>query len=200
MTEEENNNKNHVEGEKIQGDPEVKFAYITFRNMDTVDLILDSYDDDGCCNRCCVMSFGSCFCENEKAALSKKHFFKTWPEVIRADEPDNIKWENLGVTKFSRRIRVCFTWLVAAGLILLSLIAILIMKDWASNLKENYSTNTVICPDKMEPERLKKLAWNDQQNLPEERSGLMHCYCSSISSTIIATESTTKYWADVGGE
>ena len=169
--------------------------------MDAVDYILESYEeDDGCCKRCCTMCCGGCCCPEQKAALKKKYFFKKWPEVQRADDPDNIKWENLGVSSFSRRIRVCITWLIALCLILGTLLGIIFMKDWASELKENYSSNTVICPEGVDELRLKQLAWNDQHNPPDQRTGIMHCYCSTLKKSEIAKESTKPVWADVGGE
>jgi len=109
--------------------------------------------------------------------LKKKCIFKEWPEVEVADEPDNIKWENLGVSSISRRIRVCITWIIALILVLASLLLIMYIKDWAVELKAKSNSETVICPEKMSPERLQQLAWNDLQNDIEDRAGLLHCYC-----------------------
>jgi hypothetical protein len=38
----------------------------------------------GCC--------GSIFCKAEQKRMKRKHFFKKWPKVEEACEPDNIKW------------------------------------------------------------------------------------------------------------
>lgn len=148
------------------------------------------------------MKCGCCeCCKEDRDRLSKKHIFKQWPEILRADEPDNIKWGNLGVSGTSRKIRSCFTWLISLALIFGSVLAIVFMKDWANQLKEDFHSDTVICPEDIEPERLKSLAWNDQLNDKEDRAGLVHCYCKSISPVKIGKELTPgDFWADVGGQ
>ena len=74
------------------------------------------------------------------------HIFKEWPKVEEACEPDNIKWENLGYSKKNRRLRMCINWLISIGLILLSLIGIVYMKDLAKDYKEKYDSEDIICP------------------------------------------------------
>jgi hypothetical protein len=64
------NNAQVSEGDKITGEAECKFAYITFKNMDAVDLILDKYEEhEGSCKRCCTMLCGGCCCAEDKAKL-----------------------------------------------------------------------------------------------------------------------------------
>ena len=192
-----------VAGDKIKGTAECKYAYITFRNMDAMYYVLESYEKhDGCCKRNCIMYCCGCLCcPKDKEELKKKHLFKQWPAVEVADEPDNIKWENLGISAKSRRIRVCITGIIAIVLVLASLLLILYIKNWAAELKGATNSETVICPEKMKPKRLQQLAWNDLQNKEEDRAGLLHCYCSSLKATeIVASESKGDFWADAGGE
>ena len=84
------------ENKNAQG---LKFAYVVFRSMDSLDYVHNAYKKVGSCRRCCVMCCkGYCGCDKEYKDLKKKHFFKRWPKVSTACEPDNIKWENLGYT------------------------------------------------------------------------------------------------------
>lgn len=68
-----------------------KYAYITFRCMDALDHVRIAYDIPWW-KRMMIMKFGS---EERKEKLKKLHFFKKWPTVHVASEPDNIKWANL---------------------------------------------------------------------------------------------------------
>lgn len=110
-----------------------------------------------------MSSLGGICCKDEQARLKKLHFFKKWPKIKEPDEPDNIKWENLGVRKTSRSIRVCISWLIAIFLILLALAGIVIAKNKAKLLKEEYNTDDIICPSEIEEATLKALAYSDMQ-------------------------------------
>jgi hypothetical protein len=56
------------------GEPEVKYAFITFRNMEALNLVKEAYEV-GSCNRKCTLCFGSLCCKKKDQALRKKHFF-----------------------------------------------------------------------------------------------------------------------------
>jgi hypothetical protein len=154
----------------------IRFAYVVFRSMDAYDIVLNAYKEVGSCNRCCAMScFGSCCCSARQAELKKMHFFKKWPKINQASEPDNIKWENLGYSNKSRNTRSCILWLIAIVLIIASLIGIVIMKNRTTELKQEFKLN-VPCPETVSKEQ----AWSDMQ-LPEEfRTGLIACYCKPL--------------------
>ena len=62
-----------------------------------------------------------------------------WPEIKVADDPENIKWENLGYSKKSIMFRKCFITLVACAIMTLSLLGILWAKGKADELKKNRS-------------------------------------------------------------
>ena len=103
------------------------------------------------------MNCSCCFDKKVVQSLKAKHFFGAWPEISVAEDPDNIKWTNLGYTKNQRAIRVCILWLLALILIILSLTGIVIMKDYTTELKKKFNTE-VVCPKELE----KSLAWEDQ--------------------------------------
>ena len=104
--------------------------------------------------------------------MKKKHFFKRWPTIEVACEPDNIKWFNLGTNARSRRMRACLIWFIAILLICASLIGIVFMKEKTDELKKKFNTDFV-CPDGV----TKEVAWEDQIKPEDKRIGLMHCYC-----------------------
>jgi hypothetical protein len=66
--------------------------------MDALDMVLRAYDV-GACKRRCVMCCCRGCCPSYNESLEKKHFFKKWPNISKACEPDNIKWQNLGATQ-----------------------------------------------------------------------------------------------------
>lgn len=89
--------------------------------------------------------FADCCCSSEKQRIKKLHFFKKWPRIEEAMEPDNIKWDNLGATAKYRRAMACMVWLIAIFLILCSLIGIVIFKVKTDELEKEFASD-VICP------------------------------------------------------
>ena len=69
----------------------MRFAYVTFRSMDGLDMVMKAYEV-GACKRKCTMCCCRCCCPKYRESLEKKHFFKKWPQLNKACEPDNIKW------------------------------------------------------------------------------------------------------------
>jgi len=89
--------------------------------------------------------------------LKRKYFFRRWPKIGVACEPDNIKWFNLGTTAKSTRARIGIIWIIAIALIFASMIGIVIMKQETDQLKKQFNSD-FICPDVT----TKKMAWRDQ--------------------------------------
>jgi len=116
----------------------VRFSYIVFRSMDGLEHVLDAYKV-GCCDRFFTMNLGCC-CPERRAKLKKKHFFKRWPDLDVACDPDNIKWFNLGTTANDRRLRSLLVWIVAFLLIFASLVGIILMKNETIALKKEFSS------------------------------------------------------------
>lgn len=94
--------------------------------------------------------------------------------MVRADLPDYISWQNLGVTAKSRRVRSCINWSIAFVLVLCSMIGIVIMKNKTTELKNKYNTD-IQCPD--DSWKLKNQAFLDMQKDISDRAGIMHCFC-----------------------
>lgn len=152
----------------------IRFAYIVFRSMEGVNYIDDAYRI-GKCRRCCILKCSCCYDKKVVESVKSKHFFGAWPEISVAEDPDNIKWTNLGYTKRQRAFRVCILWLLAVVLIILSLTGIVIMKDYTTELKKKFNQE-IVCPKEVEKED----AWFDQALSDQEhRNGLMHCFCKS---------------------
>lgn len=58
---------------ELQTDPDVRYAYITFRSMDAVDLVKSSYKRYGPCQRFCIMRCHESCCRESRAELKKKY-------------------------------------------------------------------------------------------------------------------------------
>lgn len=147
-----------------------KFAFITFRSMDALDYVLKAYSVSNFV-KWFQMNQGS---EKQKTQIMSRHFFKRWPTVAVAPEPDNIKWPNLKYTKNQRRCRSSVIWLIALLLTFFSMLAIVYMKDETIKLKRKFKTKPVC-----EPEITKRTAWLDI-NLPSDKQeGEMSCFCKA---------------------
>lgn len=146
-------NKARADDEVIEeNEQSCKYAYITFRCMDALDYVRMAYDISWW-RRNMIMRFGT---SEQKEELLKLHFFKKWPTVHVASEPDNIKWANLRYSLKQRCCRQSIIWLVAAGLVFLSLIGIVVLKNESVKLKAKYKSDSV-CP----PSVTKYEAWFD---------------------------------------
>ena len=75
----------------------VKYAYVTFRSMHDMNRVLKAYNVSKR-YRCLVNYLCCCCCTEEKKKLQERVFYNQWIDVRKASEPDEIKWENLGVS------------------------------------------------------------------------------------------------------
>lgn len=91
-----------------------------------------------------------------------------------ACQPDNIKWENLGVSGFQRSIRSWMISLAALIILVIAMYGIITFKQKTAELKERYDTDFV-CPDMSID--FKQIAYNDYQS---GQTGMMHCYCFDV--------------------
>lgn len=73
-------------------EPDVKYAFIVFRDMEGMEVVKRAYDVSYFEYYIKMSCFGSCCCEPEHKRMKRKHFFKKWPKIDEACEPDNIKW------------------------------------------------------------------------------------------------------------
>lgn len=111
-----------------------RFAYIVFRSMDGAEAVLDAYKVSWI-KRFCIMKFGGACCIDSQKAMKRLHFFKRWPNVRVACDPDNINWFNLKTKLTERRIRSAIVWLIAIIIVLLSITGIVYFKNLANTLK-----------------------------------------------------------------
>lgn len=102
-----------------------------------------------------TLKFGS---SEETEEMKKLYFFKKWPTVNVASEPDNIKWANLRYPLRARCCRQSIIWFIAVLLVFLSLIGIVIMKNETTVLRKKFKSDTV-CPNNTTKEQ----AWMDHQ-------------------------------------
>ena len=113
---------------KVRPDNEsVVRAYVTFRSMEGMELVVDAYDQSKS-SRFWV-SFCRCICTRKWKSLKMKYINNEWPEPRVAELPDAIQWENMGIGAASRRIRSTFTLLVATLILVGACIGIVYFKS-----------------------------------------------------------------------
>lgn len=126
----------------------IKYAFVVFRHMDgsrdavrllSVRWIYRFFVGTVCC-KCC--------CGRRQKELKKKMFKGKWLDVRKASDPDEIKWENLGYSWISIKIRMLLSWTSALILIFLALYALIAMTNWSEDIKEEIQTN-INCPEKV---------------------------------------------------
>lgn len=78
--------------------------------------------------RCLVNYLCCCCCGEERKRLQQRLFYDQWIDVRKASEPDEIKWENLGVSSKSRCFRRFLVWLLAAIILLAATIGMVQFK------------------------------------------------------------------------
>mmetsp|Transcript_29425 Transcript_29425/g.39160 ORF Transcript_29425/g.39160 Transcript_29425/m.39160 type:complete len:110 (+) Transcript_29425:145-474(+) len=103
-------------------------------------------------------------------------FHNRWLIVDKAIEPSLIMWENLGYNKRDRCFRICITALAAAILLAITMMFILAIRSYDSELR-NFAP--VINCAKL-PLVTERMAFQDHLQPLEEREGWMHCYCRQL--------------------
>lgn len=97
----------------------MKYAFVTFRNMDAKNHVKKAYRV-GWCRRKCVICCGCC-CPKKSKSMKKRHFFKKWLTIEDACTPDNIIWSHLGYSASTRNIMAFINWTIAIILMVASL-------------------------------------------------------------------------------
>lgn len=149
----------------------MKYAYVVFRDMNSKEASCREYDMSNgyrwlayCCKCCCLQRYN---------LIAKKYFNNKWIKVTNSDQPDEINYQNVGYSTLNRRIRKLIIWLIAIALIIAGMIGVVYFKLKSDELKQQFNT-TITCP---EGTISKKDAWIDQNKLPADRVGMMHCFC-----------------------
>jgi hypothetical protein len=81
---------------------------------------------------------------DETKAIKLREFNGVWPVIKTPELPENIQWENMGVSKLERRVRKVIVLLIALVIILSAFGGILYMKGLAEQTKFKINNN---CPD-----------------------------------------------------
>lgn len=152
-----------MENEEVKGggDPEVRYAYVTFRSKDAIKMVKSSYKRYGACTRFWVMNCccKGC-CKKEREELKKKYIFKRFPEITDACQPDNINWQNLGYGNVFRSFMKVVNWLIAIIMLAISLYLVILLKQEVTRLKKEFNIN-VVCPQQSGTDQFKTIAWED---------------------------------------
>lgn len=156
----------------------VKRIYITFRQMDGFELVLDAYSryDHWFTRwlvmkkiRCCRKGRGTK--EEEYRNLRSMYFFKKWPKIETAGDPGNVHWGNLGKSWIEKKTRISLSWITAILALLVCLMLLVQGKNLISYFKKASGAG-VVCPAYMS-----KLEAHLDQRLPGKNQNKMTCYC-----------------------
>ena len=151
---------------------DILYAFITFRSMEGLENMLDSFNYTWK-HRCCIKFWNRCGCFRKQAEKIKiREFDGHWPYPEVAILPDNIQWQNIGVGNFSRNIRWFIVQVIVAVVVVSAFMGIL----WAKTAGEEYKSDFKIndeCPEVV----TKAAALSDQRQPPSNQEGLMHCFC-----------------------
>lgn len=113
-----------------------------------------------------------CFCRKEQEKLEKRFFYNRWLDVIPACDPDEILWENQGVSKLNECCRLMCVSVIVILITIACIIGLVQFKVQSENkIVEGYNTS-YNCPKVVE----KTLAF---EAFHRHNTGLMHCYCLS---------------------
>jgi hypothetical protein len=79
----------------------IRFAYITFKDMEHAELVMRALNMKSGYRYCVAKCdrIATCCCPKERDRLKDRLFYDEWLECDVACEPDEIIWENLGVSE-----------------------------------------------------------------------------------------------------
>lgn len=117
-------------------------------------------------------------CPEKRSELKRKHFFKIWPEVKIAVQPDFINWNNVGSTGKERFCWSLFSWSVAVLLMIIAIFLIVMFKSKRDSLKNEFGSGDS-CPTDVIS--LKELAYS---NFIAGEKSLLSCFCKASFSEL----------------
>lgn len=130
----------------------MQYAYIVFRQMSDVDLVLNVYEKYGASRRCCMSCVSCCKCCNNNSKFKKwrdeyesLQLYGRFLEIKRASDPSMIKWNNLGSSKLRRCACISLNWIIALLLMAMTLIGVVYLK-WQTDQMEASLLPRVNCP------------------------------------------------------
>jgi len=134
-------------------------AFVTCQSMEGKLRLLQLYNISRtakCCN---------------KSKLEDRKFEGKLLDVRHPTDPSLILWENLGVSRKQRCIRISIVALISFLLMIATFIIIVFSKSVEDGLREDYGSGS--CPQFTIDQ---SAALEDQNKPSQERAGLMHCY------------------------
>lgn len=108
-------------------------------------------------------------------------FMNRWLDVSRADEPDEIKWENNGYSQKNRVFRRFLIWIIAIALIFIGATAMVYISETTKSLQEEYGTDEP-CDIEITKSNEAELALEAYIDFTEKNKeqGLMRCFCEYL--------------------
>lgn len=103
-------------------------------------------------------------------------FYNQWIKVKKASEPDEIKWENLGISKLSRCLRRTCVWIFAILILIVAIIGMVQFKVHSDEAVVNGIDTKYECPQEV----TKEVAY---QAYTKSSTGLIHCFCMSQATS-----------------
>jgi hypothetical protein len=149
----------------------IKYAYVTFRDMDHADRLLEAFNVQDSYR--CLVNYCCCCCmRGEQRRVNEKYFHGRWLYATKASEPEGIHWANLGVGKTSRNFRSCIVQLFCLIVILGGLYGMVRFKVESDKLTADSFDTQVICPVNEAVEQIYAASEYDRGN-----TGPMYCFC-----------------------
>lgn len=115
---------------KSKGEHSIRFAYITFRNIKHAEDALRALNVRSSYRFWMTYAACDCLCPKARKSLRDKMFFNRWLDCNPACEPDEVIWENLGVSDAIKPLRFCIIYLIFVILLIASLLGLLKTSAW----------------------------------------------------------------------
>ena len=143
-----------------KGKQSVVKAFVTFKSMEGKLRIMHMYNQNWI-TKCC-----------RKKKIQHLYLDNKYLDIRAPTAPSLILWENLGVKRKERCIRISFVALVSFILMIITAVIIVYSREFQSSTNDEYGDG--ICPSN---DVTQDDALQDQLKAKSERSGLMYCYC-----------------------
>ena len=127
----------------------IKYAYVTFRSMHDKNQVLKAYNISSR-YRFVVNNLCCCCMREQQEMLRQRMFYDRWIKVKKASEPDEIQWENLGVSKLSRCCRRTCVWIFAVIIILVAIVGMVQFKVNSDDAVKNGYNTQYDCPQEVD--------------------------------------------------
>lgn len=110
---------------KSESHQSIRFAYVSFKNLEHAEYVMRALNMKRGYRFCVTNCFSECCCPKAVGRLKDRLFYDQWLECDGATEPDQIIWENLGVSDATKPLRRCCIYLVFLILLIGSLLGLL---------------------------------------------------------------------------